>query len=59
MIDSLDSGTRRLSLTLFSLGLNALILEALQLFSFTTLELLQLGNILTFTDNEVARTFAQ
>jgi hypothetical protein len=59
MIDSLGSGTRRLSLTFFSLGLNALVFEALQLLRLTTLEFLQFSNIFTLTSYEIARTFAQ
>jgi hypothetical protein len=59
MIDSLGSGTRRLSLTLFSFGLDALVFEALQLLRLATLELLQFGNIFTLTGYEITRTFAQ
>jgi hypothetical protein len=58
MIDSLGSGTGRLSLTLFSLGLDAFVLKALQLLRLTTLELLQLGNVLTFASNKVTSAFS-
>jgi hypothetical protein len=52
----LGCGTRRPGLTFLLLALDTLFFETIFLFSFTTLELLQLSNLFITTSNKITST---
>jgi hypothetical protein len=56
---TLGCGTRRPGLTLFLFALDTLFFETIFLFSFTALELFQLGNLFIITSDKVTGALLQ